>query len=218
MTLGWIHPGLVLVLGAWLLPLLRGRIKRAAMVLLPVAALVLCLTSSPGTHGVVRVLGQELVLGRVDATSQVFALVFALMACIGMVFALHVEDDSRHIAALTYAGSALGVTFAGDLLTLYVFWELMAVASTLLVWQRREPSAVAAGFRYLLVHVVGGLALLAGYLESALLRRRRTHDPEVLSYFGDDLPRQQIESWLQAVGADRLVDRIAEHLGPRRRS
>jgi len=162
MTLGWIHPGLVLVLGAWVLPLLRGRIKRAAMVLLPVAALILCATSTPGTYGVVRVLGQELVLGRVDAMSQVFALVFALMACIGMVFALHVEDDSRHIAALTYAGSALGVTFAGDLLTLYVFWELMAVASTLLVWQRREPSAVAAGFRYLLVHVVGGLALLAG--------------------------------------------------------
>ena len=162
MTLGWIHPGLVLILGAWVLPLLRGRIKRAAMLLLPAAALVLCLASTPGTHGVVRVLGQELVLGRVDATSLVFACVFSLMACIGMVFALRVEDDSRHITALTYAGSALGVTFAGDLLTLYVFWEVMAIASTLLVWQSREPSAVAAGFRYLLVHVVGGLALLAG--------------------------------------------------------
>ncbi len=162
MTLGWIHPGLVLILGAWLLPLLRGRIKRAAMILLPAAALAFCLASTPGTHGVVRVLGQDLVLGRVDATSLVFSYVFSLMACVGMVYALHVEKDSQHIAALTYAGSALGVTFAGDLLTLYVFWELMAIASTLLVWQRREPSAVRAGFRYLLVHVVGGLALLAG--------------------------------------------------------
>ena len=162
MSVGWIHPGLVLILGAWLLPLLRGRVKRAAMVLLPAAALILCVASTPGTHGVVRVLGQELVLGRVDATSLVFSYVFSLMACVGMVFALHVEKNSQHVAALTYAGSALGVTFAGDLLTLYVFWELMAVSSTLLVWQRREPSAVAAGFRYLLVHVVGGLALLAG--------------------------------------------------------
>jgi len=162
MTPGWIHPGLVLILGAWLLPLLRGRIKRAAMILLPVAALVLCLVSTPGTHGVVHVLGLDLVFGRVDATSLVFACVFALIACVGMVFALHVEDDFQHIAALTYAGSALGVTFAGDLLTLYVFWEVMAIASTLIIWQRRQPSAIAAGFRYLLVHVVGGLALLAG--------------------------------------------------------
>ncbi len=162
MSPAWIHPGLVLILGAWVLPLLPRRIKQAALILLPAAALALCLASTPGTHGVVRVLGQELVFGRVDATSLVFSYVFALMACVGMVFALHVEKDSQHIAALTYAGSALGVTFAGDLLTLYVFWELMAIASTLLVWQRREPSAVRAGFRYLLVHVVGGLALLAG--------------------------------------------------------
>ena len=79
-----------------------------------------------------------------------------------MIYALHVEDDSQHVAALTYAGGALGVTFAGDFLSLYVFWELMAISSALLVLLRREPSAVAAGFRYLLVHIFGGLILLAG--------------------------------------------------------
>ena len=84
------------------------------------------------------------------------------MAFLGMVYALHVDDDSEHVTALTYAGGALGVTFAGDFLSLYIFWELMAVSSVLLVWRRREASAVAAGFRYLLVHVVGGLILLAG--------------------------------------------------------
>ncbi len=162
MTLGWVHPGLVLIAGAWALPVLRGRTRRVAMLALPAAALVLCLSMTPGTHGVVHFLGQELVFGRVDRTSLVFSYVFALMAFLGMVFALHVEDVSQHVTALTYAGSALGVTFAGDLLSLYVFWELMAIASACLVWQRREPSAVAAGFRYLLVHVVGGLVLLAG--------------------------------------------------------
>lgn len=162
MTLGWVHPGLVLILGAWVLPFLRGRSKRVAMLALPAAALVDCLLMTPGTHGVLSFLGQDLVFGRVDGTSLVFSYVFSLMACLGMLFALHVEDDSQHIAALTYAGGALGVTFAGDFLSLYVFWELMAIASVLLVWRRREPSAVAAGFRYLLVHVVGGLVLLAG--------------------------------------------------------
>jgi len=158
----WIHPGLLLIMGAWLIPLLKGRVKRVAMLLLPAAALIDCLLMKPGTYAVIGFLGQDLVFGRVDRLSLVFAYVFSLMALLGMVYALHVEDDSQHVAALIYAGSALGVTFAGDLLSLYVFWEIMAISSALLVWLRRQPSAVAAGFRYLLVHVFGGLILLAG--------------------------------------------------------
>jgi multicomponent Na+:H+ antiporter subunit D len=162
MTLEWLHPGVLLIVGAWLLPLLRGRTKRLAMVLLPAAALVTCIVMEPGTYGEVRFLGQELVFGRVDRLSLVFSYVFALLALLGMVYALHVDDDAQHVAALTYAGAALGVTFAGDLLSLFLFWELMAVSAALLVWLRRQPSAVAAGFRYLLVHVFGGLCLLGG--------------------------------------------------------
>ena len=158
----WIHPGLLLILGAWILPLLRGRVKRAAMLVLPASALIDCLLMTPGTYGVTSFLGQDVVFGRVDSLSLVFSYVFSLLAFLGMVYALHVEDDSQHVAALTYAGGALGVTFAGDFLSFYFFWELMAVSSVLLVWLRREPGAVAAGFRYLLVHLVGGLILLAG--------------------------------------------------------
>ena len=164
MTLEWLHPGLLLIFGAWLVPVLRGRLKRAAMLLLPTAALALCVFMKPGNYGVVNFLGNELVFGRVDSLSLVFSYVFSIMALLGMVFALHVEDDSQHVTALTYAGGALGVTFAGDFLSLYVFWELMAISSALLVWLRREPAATAAGFRYLLVHIVGGLVLLAGIL------------------------------------------------------
>src|SRR5437868_11847385 len=164
MTVEWMHPGLLLILGAWLLPLVKGPRKRAVMLILPAAALMDCLLMKPGTYGVTSFLGQDLVFGRVDRLSLVFSYVFSLMAFLGMIYALHVEDDSQHVAALTYAGSALGVTFAGDFLSLYVFWELMAISSALLVFRRREPSAVAAGFRYLLVHIFGGLVLLAGIL------------------------------------------------------
>ncbi len=162
MTLEWVHPGLLLILGAWVLLFLKGRVKRLVMLLLPAAAVVDCLLMTPGTYGVASFLGQDLVFGRVDSLSLVFSYVFSLMAFLGMVYALHVEDDAEHVTALTYAGGALGVTFAGDFLSLYIFWELMAVSSVLLIWRRREASAVAAGFRYLLVHVVGGLILLAG--------------------------------------------------------
>ena len=162
MTVEWVHPGLLLILGAWVLPFLKGRVRHAAMLALPAAALVVCILMTPGTYGVASFLGQDLVFGRVDGLSLVFSYVFSIMAFVGMVYALHVEDVFQHVSALTYVGGALGVTFAGDFLTLYVFWELMAVSSALLVWLRREPSAVAAGFRYLLVHVLGGLVLLAG--------------------------------------------------------
>ncbi len=162
MTPEWVHPGLVLIAGALLLRLLPARTRRFAMVLLPAVALVDCILMEPGTYGVVRFMGQELVFGRVDRLSLVFSYVFALMALLGMVYALHVDDDAQHVAALTYAGAALGATFAGDFLSLFLFWELMALSATLLVWLRREPRAVAAGFRYLLVHVFGGLCLLGG--------------------------------------------------------
>ena len=162
MTLEWVHPGLLLILGAWLLPLLKGRTKRVVMVLLPASALVDCLLLEPGTYGVVRFLGQELVFGRVDRLSLMFSYVFALLTLVGMIYALHVEDDAQHVAALTYGGAALGTTFAGDFLSLFLFWELMALSAALLVWLQRKPAAVAAGFRYLLVHIFGGLCLLGG--------------------------------------------------------
>ena len=162
MTLEWVHPGLFLILGAWALPFLKGRAWGLAMVLLPAAALALCLRMTPGTYGEVSFLGQDLVFGRVDQLSLVFSYVFSIMALLGMVYALHVKDNGQHVAALTYVGGALGVTFAGDFLSLVMFWELMAISSVLLVWKSRESAALAAGFRYLLVHVFGGLLLLAG--------------------------------------------------------
>jgi len=162
MTPEWVHPGVLLIAGAWLLPFLKGGTKRLVMVLLPAAALVDCLIIEPGTYGVLHFLGQELVFGRADRLSLVFSYVFALVALIGMVYSLHVNDDAQHVAALTYAGAALGAVFAGDFRSLFLFWELIALSAALFVWLRRQPAAVAAGFRYLLVHVFGGLCLLGG--------------------------------------------------------
>jgi multicomponent Na+:H+ antiporter subunit D len=162
MTANWVHPGLVLILGAFLVPVLKGGVKRGYLVALPGAALVLTFLMKPGTYGVVRFAGQEVVFGRVDRLSLLFCYVFALMALVGMIYALHVEDDPQHMAALTYAGSALGATLAGDYLSLFLFWELMAVSAALIVWLQRKPEAGAAGFRYLLVHIFGGLCLLGG--------------------------------------------------------
>src|SRR2546425_5893841 len=162
MTVEWVHPGIVLIVGAWLVPLLKGRVKRVYMVLLPVAALIDCMLMTPGTYGVVRVFGQQVAFGRVDQLSLVFAYVFSLATIFGMIYSLHVDDDAQHVTALTYAGAGLGTVFAADFISLFLFWEVMAVAAALLVWLRRQPSAVAAGFRYFIGHVFRGFCLLAG--------------------------------------------------------
>lgn len=162
MTPDWVHPGVVLILGAWILPFVAGKARRVVMVALPAAVLAQCLLLEPGTYGALRFLGQNLVFGRVDRLSLVFSYGFALLALLGMIYALHVDDVAQHVAALTYAGATLGAAFAGDFLSLFLFWELMAVSATVLVWLHRQPAAVGAGFRYFLVHLFGGLCLLGG--------------------------------------------------------
>jgi multicomponent Na+:H+ antiporter subunit D len=157
-------PGLLLVCGAFLIPLLRGRAKSALLLLLPLLALAAVHTAPEGARWGFSFLGHELSLLRVDRLSRVFGYIFSLIALIGFLFSLRVKDDLQHAAAMVYAGGALGVTLAGDFLSLYVFWELMALSSTFLILARRTAAARAAAFRYVLVHLAGGLVFLAGIL------------------------------------------------------
>lgn len=147
-----------------MIPLLRGRIKQIFLLLVPAAAFLDVAYMSQGIYGSVRFIGLDLIFGRVDRLSLVFAHVFTLMSFIGILYSLHVKDNGQHIAAFLYVGSSLGATFAGDYITLFIFWEIMAFSSVFLVWYRRTRKAIDAGFRYLLVHIVGGLFLLAGII------------------------------------------------------
>lgn len=161
----WFHPGLILLLGGAVLPLVPARLKKAFLLAVPVAAFaaVLMMFAMPrGEYWHVVFLKWTLVFGRVDSLSLVFAVIMSGMCCIGTLYGMHVEEDAQHIAAWAYVAGSLGAIFAGDLLTLFLFWELMAFASVFLIWFRREPKSTAAGYRYLLVHVAGGLALLFG--------------------------------------------------------
>jgi multicomponent Na+:H+ antiporter subunit D len=101
---------------------------------------------------------------RVDGLSLVFGYVFAIAATLGGIYAWHLNDRFQQSAALGYAGTSIGVVFAGDLLTLILFWELMALTSAYLIWAGGFPQSRAAGTRYLYVHMVGGSVLLAGIL------------------------------------------------------
>lgn len=134
----------------------------------------------------IELLGYELQPYRADKLSLLFGYLFHIAAFLGFIYALHLgdgtpdgsvaaevgEDDvvgdakagMQHVSAMLYAGSALGAVFAGDFITLFVFWELLAITSVFLVWARNSDKAYATGFRYLVIHVVSGVLLLSGAL------------------------------------------------------
>ena len=101
---------------------------------------------------------------RVDRLSLLFGYLFHIAAFLGIVFSLHLRDRLQAITSLLYAGSALGAVFAGDLLTLFFFWEMLALTSAFLIFARKTERAQRAGIRYLIIQVVSGVLLLAGAL------------------------------------------------------
>ncbi len=160
----WLHPGLVFIFGALLIPALKGKWKKTYLLLLPIVALIDLLFMSEGVFWRLPFLEYELIFGRVDGLSLVFAYVFVIAAFCMTLYALHVKEDGQHVAAFFYVGSTLGVVFAGDLFTLYLFWEIMAWSSLFLIWYRKTKASSEAGFRYIMVHLFGGICLLAGII------------------------------------------------------
>jgi len=162
MITNMLPPALIFVLGAILIPFLRGKVKAVYMLALPVVVFITLLNLSLGNTWIVEFWGYELIMGRIDKLSLVFAYAFTIMAFLGILFALQVKDNLQHVSGFIYAGSTLGVVLAGDFLSLYIFWEIMAVSSTFLIIASRTRASREAGFRYILVHLIGGLFLLAG--------------------------------------------------------
>jgi len=156
-----VPPGLVLIVAGLMLPALPPRARRAVMLAAPLLALALVWLVPDGPALSLPFLGYHLSLCDGTAAGRLFGTVFAIMAFGGALYALGQTNVVELTAAFFYAGSALGVAFAGDLITVFVFWELMAIASTVVVWSA-GPQAAGAGMRYASVHLLGGVLLMAG--------------------------------------------------------
>ncbi|BBD08024.1 Na(+)/H(+) antiporter subunit D [Desulfovibrio ferrophilus] len=155
-------PAFILILGALLVPLIPGKAKNIYVIALPALAFWMISQLPHGELLSVHFFGHDLSLLRVDKLSKIFGYVFTLNATIVCIYAFYLKDSQQHMSALGYIGGALGVVFSGDLITLYFFWEWMAVCSTFLILARRTPKAYGAGYRYVMLHLFGGLVLLAG--------------------------------------------------------
>ena len=167
-------PGLILIVGALLVPFLRGRGQQTWLLLLPLlsAAQLLhqvcshpeSLSNPDGFQIGLTLFGYDLLPIRVDRLSLVWGTIFHIAAFVCALYAIHVKDWVQHVSALLYVGAAIGAVFAGDLLTLFVYWELTAVSSAFLIWASRNERSYRAGMRYLIIQVGSGVILLSGTL------------------------------------------------------
>ncbi|RZO41508.1 MAG: Na(+)/H(+) antiporter subunit D [Rhodobacteraceae bacterium] len=151
-----------------LLALPKGPLRAALLLLVPLVAGAQAWSLPEGTYGQFDLLGLTLDTMRVDKLSRIFALIFCIAAFLGNLYAWHVRDTVQQLAALLYAGAAIGAVFAGDLITLFIYWEATAITSVFLIWARRTEGAYHTGMRYLIIQITSGVILLAG---TALLYR-----------------------------------------------
>lgn len=158
------NPGLLLICGALAVPFLRGIGRSIFMLALPIICLIFVFSLENGNYGEALFLGFELQTLRVDQLSKLFGIIFCLAAFVCGLYALHDNDLVQQTTALIYAGSAIGAVFAGDLITLFIFWEFTALSSVFLIWAARTERAYKAGMRYLIIQIGSGVLLLAGSL------------------------------------------------------
>ena len=157
-----IPPGLLLITGALLVPFLAGKWRKSYMTVLPLAGLWALVGADAGTFYTFSFFTYEIVPVRIDGLSLVFGYIFHIAAALSVIYAWHNDDIVEQVAGLAYAGSGIGALFAGDLITLFVYWEAMAVTSVFLIWTRRTDASYRAGMRYLIIQVGSGVLLLSG--------------------------------------------------------
>jgi multicomponent Na+:H+ antiporter subunit D len=159
-----LNPALILIFGALLVPLIPLSLRRPYVVALPLLSMLQLVLHPSGTFAELSLFDLTLETFRIDGLSFVFALIFHIAAVLGVIYALHDDDPIHPTAGLIYAGAAIGAALAGDLLTLFIYWELTAVSSVFLIWARRTESAYKAGMRYLIIQIGSGVILLAGLI------------------------------------------------------
>jgi len=162
-----IPPAFILIFGAFLLPFLKGWSRKTFILILPLITLAAIWQVHDGVQITAGFLDFELQLVKGNNLSRLFATVFSIMAFAGGLFALNRNNVIEMVAAFAYAGSAIGVALAGDLVTVFVYWELMAVGSTVVVWSAQTPESGRAAMRYALVHLFGGVVLMVGVIAYA---------------------------------------------------
>jgi len=162
--IGSIPPFVIFFGGAFLLVILRGPWRSVIALMIPVFGGANLLAMEQGILWQEPFLGYNLTIVKVDKLSILFGYLFHIAAFFGIIYALHVRDTVQQVSSIVYAGSALGAVFAGDMIVLFIFWEMLAISSVFLIWAQGTERAYQAGMRYLILQIGSGVILLSGIL------------------------------------------------------
>jgi len=159
-----IAPFLIFYAGAGLAVLCSGWVRSAVLLAVPLVGGYNLYLLGSDASATIGLFGYTLEFIRIDKLSMVFGILFHLATFLGVIFSLHVKTRMEPTAAMVYAGSALGAVFAGDLILLFVFWEMLAISSVFLILARGSERSYNTSMRYLIIQVLSGVVLLAGVL------------------------------------------------------
>ncbi|MFU8814572.1 MAG: Na(+)/H(+) antiporter subunit D [Pseudomonadales bacterium] len=186
-----VPPALVLVAGALLTGLTRGMVRSGVVLLAPLVALYFVWQVPDGVAVTMQFLGYTIEPVEGSPLRRLFATAFTFMAFAGALFSFRQAKWYELAAAHLYAAGAVGVSFAGDLITLFLYWELMAIFSTVVVWCGEGPRARAAGIRYAVIHLLGGVILKVG-IEGMVVH---TGSIEIQA-----IPLDNFDAWMMLIG------------------
>ena len=187
------HPAFALILGGLVAAVLRGRYASMALVIAPILGFWQVYALDIGSMSTMSLFGYDIIGVEVDKQAKVFGYLFHLAALVAGIYSFHVRDPWQISMALFYAASAVGVAFAGDMISLFLWWEGLAITSVFQIWGRKTKEAEESGFRYLFFHVSSGLLLLAGIL---FRYHGEGQTAFLLEPLTDDLEAGDLGSWL----------------------
>jgi len=164
----FLPPGLILLAGAVLVAVTRGGLRAAVVLGIPLLTLWATWLVPDGVVATATYLDYTVQLVEGSPVRRLFSTIFSIMAFVGGLYAYRTARGYELAAAFAYAAGAVGVCFAGDLITLFLFWELMAIFSTIIVFCGGTERARAAGIRYAVIHLLGGVILKVG-IESIMV-------------------------------------------------
>ena len=182
-----INPGLIIILAGVICAVMpASQIRKLLVLAAPIAGIMsisMLYTDQEVIGGIVEIGGLSFTTLRIDSLSLIWGYIFCVVGVLNGIYGLHEKCQITDSSALIYMGAAIGGVFSGDLLTLFLFWEIAAVSSVPLIWKGGEK-AYAAGVRYLAIHIFSGVALLAG----AIIYGRANGGDFTFGHIGLDAP------------------------------
>ena len=180
-------PGLIMIIGALLIPFLPHIIRQIYMMVLILVS-AYALTLGFGIHSKIEIMDIQFIIFQSDALTLPFAIIFHIAAILNVIYGAHEKHWNQHVAIMSYSGAAIAAVHAGDLLTLFVWWEATAFTSVFLILASKTQRSYKSAFRYILIQVGSGMFLLAG----AILLMSKTGNAEFRSFDINSLDGQLI--------------------------